>query len=137
MSDCFDQRRPPIEIQPHKHTSDNIRQIIVTAGGVVNRVPAGSSRPPLQPNQLSRQARIIEQLNPFRVQQRQQIAVQVGLRPGRLLERNPMLGKPSPRTLAGIAIADNPGDAKPPKNRSACGNSNLGIKRRPDSENRI
>ena len=68
MSDCLTSRRAPIEIQPHKHARNNIRQIIMAARCVINRVPAGSSRPPLQPNQLSRQARIIEQFNPLGVQ---------------------------------------------------------------------
>ena len=48
--------------------------------------------------------RIIEQLNPLGVQQRQEIAVQVGLRPRRLLERNPMLGKPSRRPRIQFSI---------------------------------
>ena len=48
-----------------------------------------------------------------------------------------MLGKPSRRPQTRIAIAGNPGDTKTPKNRRARGYSNLGIKRRPDFENRV
>ena len=128
---------PPIEIKPHNHARNNIRQIVMPARRVINRVPARPSRSTLQCNKLRGQPRTIKQLNPLGVQQRQEIAIQIAFRPSRLLERDPMLGKPSRWPQTRKAVADYPSDTKTPKNRRARGYSNLGIKRRPDFENRI
>jgi hypothetical protein len=106
-----DQRLPAIEIEPDQNARNRIGEVVMPTRTVVDRVAARARRPPLQPTELGRQARQVEQFDATRVQKRQQVVIQIALRSGGLLEFNPVLSEPSTRPLAGVTIANDLRDA--------------------------
>ena len=106
-----DQRLPAIEVETDQHAGDRISQIVVAAGAVVEAVLPAARRAPLEAAELRRQARQVEQFDATGVQERQQVVIQIALRPGALLEFNPMLGKSGSWPFAGVFVAGDLGHA--------------------------
>ena len=104
---------------------------------VVDRIAARARRPPLQPAELGRQARQVEQLDATRVQKRQQVVIQIALRSRGLLEFNPVLSESSTRPLASIPIANDLRYAITAAQGSALHDRSLRIERRSTFEQRV
>ncbi len=66
-------------------TSDDVAKVIMPVRRMINRILATARSATLQSTELRNQPRIVEQIDAARVQQRQQINVQLRLRLGRLL----------------------------------------------------
>src|SRR5438132_8563896 len=62
-----------------------VSNVIMLAVSMVDAVPAAPRSSTFQPDDLLHETRVIEQLNPAAIDGRQQVAVKVGLRPGRRL----------------------------------------------------
>ena len=109
----------------------------MAARGMVDLVLAAAGGAPLKAAELGRQPRQIEQLDAAGVQERQEVVIKVALRPGALLELDPVLGETSRRPLAGEFVADNLRHPITAQQGGALLDRFLGIERRPDLEQRV
>ena len=91
--------------QNAQHPSARIRQVVMSPRRVINAVSTTTTNPPLEPTQLRNQLRIVQQLHPSRIDQRQQLPVQIRLRPLRRLIAHPVLPELLLRPRAPIPIA--------------------------------
>jgi hypothetical protein len=83
----------------------------MAAGSVINTVAATAGGAPLEADQLSNQPRVIQQLNPTGIDQRQQVTIQFRLGLGRQLVADAEAAKLLTWKLAGVAVAAYLGDA--------------------------
>ena len=101
----LDQRLPAVEVEADQEAGDRVGEVVVAAGAMIDRVLAAARGAPLEAAELGRQARQVEQLDPTGVQKRQQVVKEVALRPGGLLELDPVLGETCARPFAGVVVA--------------------------------
>src|SRR5262245_57419992 len=73
---------------------------------MVDAVAATTRSAPLQADELRQQARMVEQIDAYRVDDREQDSLQVGLGPRREIVCDPMLAKAFAWPLTTITIAD-------------------------------
>lgn len=104
---------------------------------VVNRVLAGPTRAAFKPGKLDGQARIIEQFNPLRMDERQQIDVQVRVWSSSRLVAEAVLAEARAGSLAAVAVADDVVDAVMPQDVGELCDSRLGIEARPGLTDRV
>src|SRR6516162_3397464 len=100
-------------------------------------VDAISPRPrcaTFEPNELRGKARVVEQLDALRVQQRKQVMIDVRLRPRARLELDPVLTEADYWPFARVSVAPHAADSEAAEERCTLGDCGLGIKRRPDFE---
>ena len=92
---------------PDQHAGDRIGQIVMAARGMVDRVAARCAPCAAPGRQAGRVKRGWSSSSMRRAfSKRQQVAVEVALRPGALLELDPMLGEARARPFAGVFVAD-------------------------------
>ena len=67
------------ELAERRRAGNAVRQVVVSVRGVVNRILAGARHAALETDDLRDQAVVLRQHDAAAVQQRQQVAVEVGL----------------------------------------------------------
>ena len=121
----------------NNRTRNRIRNVIVRARAVIDRILAAARRPALKAVKLGDQAADIKQLALARIEQRQRVAINVALHPlGRNIVHIALLELLA-RPLASISIARHLRDAVSRQRRAKVFDHGLGLKRRPNLANAV
>ena len=98
--DWGDSQRPP---KVTANAGDRVGNVVVGAGSVIDRIAAATGNPALQASTTAQYSRVVEQRDLAAVDQRQQVAIKIGLRRRRLLIGDAVLAELLDRPFAGIA----------------------------------
>ena len=101
----LDQRLPAVEIETDQKAGDRIGQVVMPARGIVDQsFPLRAVRRS-SPQSWADKRGMVEKFDATGVQKRQQVVIEIRLRPGALLEFDAMLGESSDWPLAGVFVA--------------------------------
>ncbi len=101
----------------HQCAGDGVDQVVVPAGRMVDGIPAASGSAPLQSAELIDRSRVLQELDPTAVQQREELEVDLRLRPLRHLIGDVPHAEPLAGPLTPIAVAADEIDPVPLQRR--------------------